>query len=98
MLSTLIRSKWGPLSGGHDQGRKALADEVQISQYGKEAFYRRVSRNPHWLMHGSAEKKLKKQLANGLDPSAVKQEIKQERILENASTFEVIAREWHEHK
>ncbi len=40
----------------------------------------------------------KKLLANGLDPSAVKQEIKQERILENANTFEVIAREWHEHK
>lgn len=40
----------------------------------------------------------KKLLANGLDPSAVKQEIKHERILENANTFEVIAREWHEHK
>lgn len=40
----------------------------------------------------------KRLLANGLDPSSVKQQIKQERILENANTFEVIAREWHEHK
>lgn len=40
----------------------------------------------------------KKLLANGLDPSAVKQQIKQERFLENANTFEAIAREWHEHK
>ncbi|MBP7760036.1 MAG: tyrosine-type recombinase/integrase [Alphaproteobacteria bacterium] len=40
----------------------------------------------------------KKLLANGLDPSSVKQEIKKDRILENANTFEVIAREWHQHK
>ncbi len=40
----------------------------------------------------------KKLLANGLDPSAVKQEIKQERIKEAGNTFEAIAREWHEHK
>jgi len=40
----------------------------------------------------------KRLLANGLDPSSVKQQIKQERILENANTFEVIAREWHAHK
>lgn len=40
----------------------------------------------------------KKLLANGHDPSAVKQEIKQERIQEAGNTFEAIAREWHEHK
>lgn len=40
----------------------------------------------------------KKLIANGLDPSAVKQEIKQERINEAGNTFEVIAREWHELK
>ncbi len=40
----------------------------------------------------------KKLLANGLDPSAVKQEIKQDRLKEAANTFEVIAREWHAHK
>jgi hypothetical protein len=40
----------------------------------------------------------KKLLASGHDPSAVKQEIKQEKILEQANTFEAIAREWHEHK
>ncbi len=40
----------------------------------------------------------KKLLANGHDPSAVKQEIKQEKIKEQANTFEAIAREWHEHK
>lgn len=40
----------------------------------------------------------KKLLANGHDPSAVKQEIKQEKIQEQANTFEAIAREWHEHK
>lgn len=40
----------------------------------------------------------KKLLANGHDPSAVKQEIKQERVLEAGNTFEIIAREWHKHK
>lgn len=40
----------------------------------------------------------KKLLVNGHDPSAVKQEIKQERIQEAGNTFEAIAREWHEHK
>lgn len=40
----------------------------------------------------------KKLLAGGHDPSAVKQEIKQEKITEAGNTFEVIAREWHEHK
>ena len=40
----------------------------------------------------------KKLLANGHDPSAVKQEIKEEKIKEQANTFEAIAREWHEHK
>jgi integrase len=40
----------------------------------------------------------KKLLANGYDPSAVKQEIKQEKIQEQSNTFEAIAREWHEHK
>lgn len=40
----------------------------------------------------------KKLLANGHDPSAVKQEIKQEKVKEQANTFEAIAREWHEHK
>ena len=40
----------------------------------------------------------KKLLASGLDPSGVKQEIKQEKIKEAANTFEVIAREWHAHK
>ena len=40
----------------------------------------------------------KKLLANGHDPSAIRQEIKQEKIQENANTFESIAREWHEHK
>lgn len=37
-------------------------------------------------------------MANRHDPSAVKQEIKQERIQEAGNTFEAIAREWHEHK
>lgn len=45
--------------------------------------------------HRDAAKKL---LARGLDPSAVKQETKQERVQEAANTFEAIAREWHEHK
>lgn len=40
----------------------------------------------------------KKLLANGHDPSSVKQEIKQEKIKEAGNTFEAIAREWHEHK
>lgn len=40
----------------------------------------------------------KRLLANGLDPSAVKQEIKQEKIQEAGNTFETIAREWHDHK
>lgn len=40
----------------------------------------------------------KRLLANGHDPSAVKQEIKQERIQEAGNTFETIAREWHKHK
>jgi hypothetical protein len=40
----------------------------------------------------------KKLLAGGRDPSAVKQDIKQERITEAGNTFAVIAREWHEHK
>lgn len=46
----------------------------------------------------SARDEAKKLLANGHDPSAVKQEIKQEKIQELANTFEAIAREWHEHK
>lgn len=45
-----------------------------------------------------AQKEAKKLLANGHDPSAVKQEIKQEKIKEVGNTFEAIAREWHEHK
>lgn len=40
----------------------------------------------------------KKLLANGLDPSAVKQEIKQAKIQDNQNTFEAIAREWYDHK
>ena len=35
----------------------------------------------------------KRLLANGLDPSSVKKEIKQERLTEATNTFEVIARE-----
>ena len=38
----------------------------------------------------------KRLLAQGLDPCAVKQEIKSEALNEAANTFEVIAREWHE--
>lgn len=37
-------------------------------------------------------------LANGQDPSAVKQEIKQTKIEESNNTFEVIGREWYEWK
>lgn len=40
----------------------------------------------------------KRLLVNGIDPSAAKQEIKKERIKESVNTFEMIAREWHEHK
>lgn len=40
----------------------------------------------------------KKQLLNNLDPSAVKQEAKQDLIREASNTFEVIAREWHAHQ
>lgn len=40
----------------------------------------------------------KRLLANGIDPSSVKKEIKQERLTEAANTFEVIAHEWHTHK
>ena len=40
----------------------------------------------------------KKLLANSLDPSGVKQEIKQAKIKDAANTFEAIAREWHAHK
>ncbi len=47
------------------------------------------------LEHRDEAKKL---LANGHDPSAVKQEIKQERMQEADNTFEAIAREWHAHK
>jgi integrase len=46
----------------------------------------------------SHREKAKKQLAGGLDPSSVKQGIKQGRIQEAANTFEAIAREWHERK
>lgn len=37
----------------------------------------------------------KRLLANGLDPSGVKQEVKQERMSVAANTFEVIALEWY---
>lgn len=37
----------------------------------------------------------KRLLANGLDPSGVKQEVKQERMMVAANTFEVIALEWY---
>jgi len=37
----------------------------------------------------------KRLLANGLDPSSVKQEVKQERMSVAANTFEVIALEWY---
>lgn len=37
----------------------------------------------------------KRLLSQGLDPCAVKQEIKQEALNEAANTFEIIAREWH---
>ena len=40
----------------------------------------------------------KRLLANNLDPSAVKQEIKQEMIQDASNTFEAIAREWFEMK
>ncbi|MBI1301934.1 MAG: DUF4102 domain-containing protein [Alphaproteobacteria bacterium] len=40
----------------------------------------------------------KRLLAGGLDPSAVKKATKEEKILEQANTFEAIAREWQEHK
>ncbi len=40
----------------------------------------------------------KRFLAEGLDPSAVKQEVKQAKIKDAANTFEAIAREWHAHK
>lgn len=39
----------------------------------------------------------KKQLANNIDPSAAKQERKQKAALTAATTFELVAREWHEH-
>ncbi|MFL9893752.1 tyrosine-type recombinase/integrase [Paraburkholderia sp. RL17-381-BIF-C] len=38
----------------------------------------------------------RKQLADGIDPSAQKQEIKRVRALEAASSFEMVAREWFE--
>lgn len=37
----------------------------------------------------------KRLLSQGLDPSAVKKEVKQEALNEAANTFETIAREWH---
>ena len=37
----------------------------------------------------------KKQLAKGIDPSLAKQEDKRQKKLDNANTFEVVAREWH---
>lgn len=40
----------------------------------------------------------KKMLAQGLDPSTAKKAVKQERKGELLNTFEVMAREWHEHK
>lgn len=40
----------------------------------------------------------KRLLASDLDPSAVKQEMKQKRAQEAADTFEAIAREWHKQK
>lgn len=40
----------------------------------------------------------KRILSQGLDPCAVKQNLKQNALDEAANTFEVIAREWHELK
>lgn len=40
----------------------------------------------------------KRLLANGHDPSSVKQEMKQAQIIEASNTFETIAREWHDMK
>lgn len=40
----------------------------------------------------------RKQLADGIDPSVVKQERKRLAILNAENTFEAIAREWHEHR
>lgn len=45
----------------------------------------------------NARASAKKSIANGVDPSAKKQEQKRQQILEAENTFEVIAREWHEH-
>lgn len=39
----------------------------------------------------------KKQRTNNIDPSAAKQESKQKAALNIATTFELVAREWHEH-
>lgn len=43
-------------------------------------------------------KEAKKLLINGQDPVATKREIKQAKIQEGQNTFEMIAREWHDHK
>jgi hypothetical protein len=40
----------------------------------------------------------RKLLSDGLDPSTIKKEVKLEKQLETANTFEVIAREWHRKK
>jgi integrase len=40
----------------------------------------------------------KKQLSNGIDPSFAKQENKRQSALNAENTFEVVAREWHEHQ
>ena len=40
----------------------------------------------------------KRLLSGGLDPSAVKKATKEEMVLEQSNTFEVIAREWHDLK
>lgn len=39
----------------------------------------------------------RKELANGINPAVAKQEQKQGAILNAATTFELVAREWHEH-
>jgi len=40
----------------------------------------------------------KKQLSSGIDPSFAKQERKRQLALDAENTFEVVAREWHEHQ
>jgi len=40
----------------------------------------------------------KKQLADGIDPGAAKQETKRVRLEANANSFEAVAREWHKQK